>query len=267
MTRGKTRIWKNVLVTGSNSGLGKYLVGETDAKGFTRETNIKLLKKQKFDAIIHCAYNRTRNIDSTTLYKYTYDNVLLTHELTKLRHKKFIFISSVDVYPKDTEKHFEDEVIEINEIDNFYGITKLMSEQIVVNNCENYLILRPTALLGLDMKPNSLTKMIDGDDEKFTLAEDSFLNYVPYMYVFRVLKLALMKDLQGIINVATRENLNLWQIAEILEMSVFSFGEYSYDIGEVSTSKLTDLLPFFNQSTKTIIKHFMEEYRDYRRGL
>jgi len=250
----------DMLVTGTGSGLGKYLSSRFKSYGFSRGTDVKLIQEtNKFKTIVHCAYNKARDINSESLYQYMYDNVLLTYELTKVQHEKFIYISTVDVYPKNDNVHKEDEIISVDEISSFYGITKLMSEEIVKNNCKNWIIFRPTALLGHYIKPNAVTKIMDKQIENFTLSQDSIFNYVSHEHMYRAVKLAMKEDLRGIFNLATEGNMDLWEVAETLEVEDFIYGDYLYDIGKIDNSKIKEYLPFFGIKSKTVVSNFAKE--------
>jgi len=253
-----------ILVTGIDSGLGKYLFKKIkrNVVGFNRKTTIDDIKLFDIDTIIHCANNKTLNIKHSDIFKYTNDNLLLTYELSKLPCKKFIYISTVDVYPKDRMLHKEDDVIDINGIDSIYGITKLMSEQIVINNCRNYLILRPTALLGPYMKPNSFTKILTGNYENFNLASQSDFNYVLYKDIFDFIKLACKEDIMGIFNLASKTNVSLLQVArEFKKTGEVPFGDYLYHIGFINNNKVTSIFPAFNKDTLKLIREFKESYK------
>ena len=54
----------------------------------------------------------------------------------------------MDVYPKHLDRRSEDEVIDVNAVDGIYGITNLMSEAVVRENCPDHLILRCFSLVG-----------------------------------------------------------------------------------------------------------------------
>lgn len=138
----------NILISGVKSGLGRYLHENLGGVGFDKDdfaARFTKLKQERFDVIIHCAFNSARTVNSKELGEYINDNLLLTEKLLSIRHKKFIFISSVDVYPKDSLVHFEDEVIDLNKLSGIYGITKLSSEAIVTSFSSNYLILRSSS--------------------------------------------------------------------------------------------------------------------------
>ena len=124
-----------VLVTGNKSGLGKYLYENfPNAMGWDRDTTEdekEKIRKEGADVIIHCASNSSREVTSASLFLYIQDNICLAKELTAIPHKKFIFVSSVDVYPRDNEMHAEDDIIDVNAVEGIYAICKLISESIV----------------------------------------------------------------------------------------------------------------------------------------
>ncbi len=163
-----------VLITGTNSGLGKWLSNQfPNCDKLTRESDISDFPKKTwapdysgyaykpYDLIIHCACVISHcdwNNVSIDLFR---DNVFLTRDLIKIPHKKFILISSIDE-AKDSP----------------YGVSKRLSEIIVKSLCNNYLILRPSALLGKEMKKNTFQKIINGED--IALTPSTVMNYVLY---------------------------------------------------------------------------------------
>ena len=225
-----------IIVSGNKSGLGRYLFESLGAIGLDRNTSFEKredLKKKGADIIIHCAFNYSREVSSQSLFPYFKDNVLLTKELAMIPHKKFIFISSVDVYPKNREIHKENEIIGLDSIEGIYGITKLISESIVRNYCKNHLILRGTAFLGKYSRKNSLIKIIKEKNPSLTLSPKSDFNYVLYSDVADFLKTAIKKDLKGIYNLASSENITLTGIARTFKKKV-KFGKYQYSAGKIN---------------------------------
>ena len=53
-----------------------------------------------FDAIIHCAVNAAKYVSMRTAFGYMDDNFLLTQRLVDIPHRKFIFVSTLAVYPR-----------------------------------------------------------------------------------------------------------------------------------------------------------------------
>lgn len=226
----------NILVTGSNSGLGKYLCEKFHAVGLVRGKPLKITKT--FDVIIHCAFNRTDD----DLYQYLKDNIYLTENLAWISHKKFIYISSTAVYDADDR----------------YGITKLYAESIVKNICSDWLILRTGALLGKYSRKNNLIKLITENKPKLTLTKDSEFNCLLHSDVGDFIKVAIEKDLRGIYNFVSRDTITLDDIAIMLNKKDIQYGSYCYKCGRQSNEKIA---PFYNKSSKEVVFEFMEEIK------
>lgn len=250
-----------ILTTGTKSGLGRYIYENLGGTGLTRSNfseEIEKCKQKGVDIIIHCAFNSGKGIDSLSLHSYLSDNVFLTKTLTAVPHKKFVFISTVDVYPKMSGQRFEEEIIEADSLDGLYPITKLMAESMVMNCCENYLILRPTAFLGKYSRPNSLIRIIEEENCVLTLSADSKFNYILHSDVLKFIEFAITNDLKGIYNIASSENVRLSDTAEMLGKRV-KFGSHKYDVGNISNSKIASLFSDFKKTSKEVIAQFLME--------
>ena len=169
--------------------------------------------------------------------------------------KKFIYVSSIDVYPKNNNKHTEMEVIDVNQVSGIYGVTKLMSESIVENLSPNFLILRCSALLGRDARENSLIKIIKEKNPTLTLTADSTFNYILHKDILEFIKIAIGNDLQGVYNIVSSENITLSRLVKLLGKKV-NFGDYIYNVGKIDNKKVAELLPSIKKSSEEVINKF-----------
>ena len=84
-----------ILVTGSSSGLGRYLYESLRAEAFIRNETINdriiIAEELPYDCIIHCGWNLKSNIDSAKGLSYISESVKLTQQLLNIPHKKFVF--------------------------------------------------------------------------------------------------------------------------------------------------------------------------------
>ena len=248
-----------ILTTGINSGLGRYIYDDVRCLGFGRNTAIEEIEKIKsagVDVIIHCAFNSNPKVELSSLYQYLQDNVILTNKLVSFPHEKFIFISSVDVYPKDGNLHSEDENIYLNAVNSVYGITKLMSESIVRKYCKNYLILRVSAMLGIYSRRNSLIRMIEDTECELTLSHNSIFNYILHSDILSFIKFSIDHDIQGTFNMVSSTNISLLEVADMLK-KIIRFGEYFYDVGNIDNSRISSVFPAFKKSSREVIFEFM----------
>lgn len=251
----------SVLTTGTLSGLGRHIF-ETFG-GYSWNRDITDEDRQKLedcgvDTIIHCAFNSRLPINSNNLYFYLLDNLFLTKKVISIPHDKFVFISSVDVYPRHPNRYCEDEVIDVNQVDGMYGITKLMSESLVRQSCPNFLIIRCSSLLGKYMRKNNLIKILEDDPCILRLTTHSRLNFVLYPDISNFIQMSIKKDIHGIYNVLSSENITVSEIVEMLRKKVI-FGTYFYDVGNIDNSKITAILPKFKKTSKEVIDEFISD--------
>lgn len=169
----------DILITGANGFLGKFIVNElqesNNLKSLSRtcgDFNFFLDKEipnfyQKFDLVIHVA-GKAHSIPKSEIERRKfYDvNVLGTQNLLKgLENfhipKEFVFISSVSVYGLDIGNNI-DEGHPLLATDA-YGLSKIEAEKNVLNWCEKNnvvcTILRLPLLVGKDA-PGNLGAMI-----------------------------------------------------------------------------------------------------------
>jgi len=255
----------NTLTTGIRSGLGKYIYETFGGMGLSRETSQDektQIQKTKFDVIIHCAVNTRSNVDSDTLGNYLEDNIYLTQELASLKHKKFIYFSSVYVYPRTPETHREDSIIDIDTLYRsasahaLYSVCKLASEAILKKHCKNLLILRPTTLLGIDSRKNSMLEIINNDECALGLSAKSNYNLVLHSDVLEFIRHAIDQDIQGVYNVAASDTISLSDTADLLDKKV-EFGNHVYDVGQIDNSRISSIFPAFKKSSKENLIHFV----------
>ena len=232
-----------VLITGTKSGLGKWLSKQfKNCDEFIRGSNISdFIKKEmapdgsgytipKYDLIIHCAgCVQHSNWDNVGLDLFE-DNVFLTRDLTKIPHTKFVFISSIDE-AKDTP----------------YGVTKRLSEIIVKQLCDNYLILRPSALLGKEMKKNTFQKIVNGED--IALTKNTVMNYILYEDILDAIK----ANHNGTKVLRSNDNITIGEVVDIFEKKL-RFGEIHYEVEYVKSDIDT------NKTSKENIRIYKEKY-------
>jgi len=83
-----------ILISGTSSGLGKFLYQNIESTKFKRNKDIIKKYQKKWDAIIHCGFyagNKKEKLKS---------NFLWSKIITQLESKRYIFISSSIVLAK-----------------------------------------------------------------------------------------------------------------------------------------------------------------------
>lgn len=254
----------SILVTGAGSGFGEHCCEFFNGIPYTRTTSLTQIMAQAhqkpFHAIVHAAFNAKSNIPSEQLYAYLNDTILLTKQLLTIPHKKFIFISTVDVYPKNGTVHHEDDSFNMSDIKDLYAISKLMSESIVKSESKDYLILRPTAMLGVNAKPNSLMKILRNDKSRLTLAGKSVFNYIRHSDLSAFILAAIEQNLTGTYNTVSASNISLQDAAKHFGYSP-QFGDYYYHTDQINNQKAANILKDFNNTSLENIKLFLAEQK------
>lgn len=182
----------SVLVTGVKSGLGRFLQESIGGSGISRDT-----------IIVHCAHKPVSTPDDAR------DNLKLTHDLLNLPHRKFIYISSVDVNRKDSAN----------------GRNKLDCEALVEERGFGTLIIRLPLILGIYQRPNCVSRIINGE-KKVTLSGESKFRYIYDAEILEFIKDSIEKDSIGICTIGSDE-IRLKDIAKIYNPKV-KFGTYVY---------------------------------------
>jgi nucleoside-diphosphate-sugar epimerase len=250
----------NILVTGTGSGLGHAVFDSLGGCSLRRGTALdspQLLAAQPFDAIVHCSVNAAKRVTMETAYSYFDDNFLLTQRLLGMPHRKFIYVSSFDVYPRRGSSIKEDEDFDLDGLAGPYSFTKLFSELLVRKLSKNYLILRPSTLLGPVMRPNTTKRMLTERAVTVFLSGDSRFNYVLHEDVVAFIRLALDRDLTGIYNIASRDTVTLAEIAKQLDLDVH-FGKHRYDIGPVDSGRAANVMRAFGCPSWETLNRFID---------
>ena len=223
---------EKILITGTGRGLGKFLTNQfSKVDTLTRDNNPYEFKHTMYDLIIHCAASVTHLTWKDNIpYSFYNDNIFLTKDLVKIPHKRFVHISSIDQQKTSP-----------------YGITKRISESIIKESAVDYQIIRPTGLLGKEMKKNTFQKILHG--EPIALTSDSIMNYVLYDDILDIIN----SNKRGIITVSSNGSITMQQVADIVGHDIV-FGDIYFDI------KADSFKPILKNSSSDNIIKYIEKY-------
>lgn len=239
-------------ISGTSSGLGKYLKKNLNSYKLHRNLkNINIINKN--DTIIHCAFNKKKEIKYNELFNYYSDNFLFTSNLLKTKHRKFIYISSIDVY-NDIKIKKENKNIDYN-INSIYSFSKALSESLIQNLTENFLILRVSSILSQNMKQNNITRIINNGSKNITVSENSVYNFVLASDILNFINFAVKNDLKGIYNLSSSKNIKLSSICRMFNKKI-SYGNFFYNCGNINQDKTRKITNIFNKTSREILKNF-----------
>lgn len=161
------KIKKSLAVLGANGLVGndlvRYLGKKFHVTAITRE-NYKHKKGKKFDIFINADGNSRRFWALQNVYEdFKASTVSVYKSLFDFKFGKYIYISSVDVYANTDylEGTSEDSTIDIKNL-NAYGLHKYLSEQIVRNALDDYIILRSSMIIGKNLKKGPFFDILNG---------------------------------------------------------------------------------------------------------
>jgi nucleoside-diphosphate-sugar epimerase len=234
-----TKAGRNILVTGARSGLGnavhKALGGIPFVRGM-RVDDPAILAAAPFDAIVHCAVNAAKYVSMSTAYDYMDDNFLLTQRLVHIPHRKFIFVSTLAVYPPTGRAVSEAEDVDLMPLTGPYAFTKLFSDLYVQKHAKDPLILRTTTLLGPAIRASTVLRALTQRDCRLFLAADSRYNFVLHDDIVDFMVRAMDEGISGAFNIGSDGLVVLSDIVDQLGLSV-TYGDFHYDIGPVDVRR------------------------------
>ena len=239
VTASRTKPGRNILVTGARSGLGNAVHRALGGIAFVRGTAIDdpaILAAAPFDAIVHCAVNAAKYVSMQTAFDYMNDNFLLTQRLVDIPHRKFVFVSTLAVYPPTGRAVSEDEDVDLMPLTGPYAFTKLFSDLYVQKRASNPLILRTTTLLGPAIRPNTVLRALTQHDCQLFLAADARYNFVLHDDIVDFIVKAMDTGICGAFNIGSEGLVILSDIVDQLGLSV-RYGDYHYDIGPVDVRR------------------------------
>jgi len=252
---------RNILVTGVRSGLGNAVHRALGGIGFVRGMQLDdpaIRARAPFDAIIHCAVNAAKAVTMQTAYGYMEDNLLLTQRLVDIPHRKFVFVSSLAVYPSTGRAVREDDDVDLMPLAGPYAFTKLFSDLYVQKWAREPLILRTTTLLGPAIRPNTVMRALTQRDCQLFLAPDSRYNFVMHDDIVDFIALAMDRGISGAFNIGSEGLMLLSRIVDQLGLSV-RYGEFHYDIGPVDTRKAAAAHPAFGRCSWETLNRYIDQ--------
>jgi len=248
-----------VLISGAGSGLGKFLHTHFDAVAFDRtKDSDRYQVSEPWDAIIHCAFNGERDVSLSKIADYFDDNVGLTETLLALPHKRFVFLSTTDVYSSAGGPFGEEEGIDSDTVIGIYAVSKLLAESRVLGRANKPLILRPTTLLGKDARPSNLLRLLNDDAPKLSVTGSSRYNVVLHTDICRFIEIAISGGVIGPFNLASNTSSTVEEIASALHKEP-QFGDHLYSVRGVSNAAAVRVCPSLNKSSIDACKEFLRE--------
>ena len=230
---------KKILISGTSSGLGKFLFDEIKSVKFDRTQSTKIYQNKKWDCIIHCAGYAGNSLSET------YEAIKTTFKLSILKCDKFIFISSMIIDDKNL---------------SYYKISKIIGEKILINK-KNLLILKLGSIIGKTMKQNTLSKIIKESKPSVGLSKKSLFSFVSFSEISFFIKKSLQYNYRGHYNFLRNDFITLELISKKLNKKVY-FGKFNFKVIGGSNKKINKILKLKKISSLDIVLKESEEIQN-----
>ncbi len=239
-----------ILITGTRSGFGAFLANDWFREGhdvteFTRDSEINDLVYDDpyFDLIVHCAWDQSRSVVINSLPTIYANNVELTQKLLRVRCERFVFMSTVDVYPAMSGRYLAEKF-------SLYALQKLMCEEFVKRKPSS-TILRCSSLIGPTMRKNNLIKAMVDHNPVLTVTPDSVFNCVSYYDVAKFIDTVFLESISGTFDVVSADSV---RISDICESNNVTWGSFQYKCPDTPQDQNYRL--FISESSKAVLENY-----------
>jgi len=226
------------------SDLVRYLsVLRYRVTGINRD-NYSNLIGSTFDCIVNANGNSKRFwANKHVLEDFTRSTISVYKTIVDFTCKIYIYISSSDVYENHKSSKFTLENQSIN-LDNVsaYGLHKYLSECIVRNHSEHYLILRSSMILGKKLKKGPIYDILH--KHPLYITRDSKLQMITTKEVAQIIDFLLRNKIsREIFNMGGKGTVSFKNIDVRMQIPVTFMNKVEKQEYEMSVAKLVKIYP------------------------
>jgi len=245
----------------------------------TKNFKKKLKPSPKF--IIHCAVDQEASKKKGTS-NYIDSNIAILKNIANYakdnKVKLIINLSSVDVYGDIKKKLLDENYLPQNQ--NIYGLTKLLSEQVLYGQKINFINIRLPGVLCEPFQKkftrpwlnNVFNRMQKNQNIVVHNIKGKFNNVIDTEEIVKFVKFLIKKD------ITIRDTFNFVSLKPIILKDIFDIAkkklnskskvieiqDYKKNSFYISTKKLEQKLKYKTQSTKNIVKKYLKNLHKQR---
>ncbi len=171
-----------IYIIGGNGFVGSGFARVLKAQGIKHavitKDNVDSYSGVECDLLINANGNSKKYLsEQDPLLDFNLSVSSVLESLLKFKYKKYIFLSSGDVYPNQSNPDLtnENQLLDVSK-QSRYGLHKFLAEQLVVNYAKNWLIFRMGGFVGEGLKKNAVFDIINNRD--VWLSADSELQFI-----------------------------------------------------------------------------------------
>lgn len=173
--------------------------------------------------------------------------------------KKYIYLSSSDVYENHTGSSYTKEDMEINQVNlSVYGLHKLLSELIIKKYKEKFLILRLSMVLGANLKKGPFYDILQNNPLYISL--NTKLQLITTRAIFEIIKILLENNLiNEVINIGGVNTFSFKKIHQYFDQKIKISSVAEKQIYQMNIEKLKQFYPALKTSEE-YLKEFLSKH-------
>ncbi|MEW6722662.1 MAG: sugar nucleotide-binding protein [Candidatus Micrarchaeota archaeon] len=178
----------------------------------------RLLSEAKPQKVINCVKNSYSTDQAEKMREETWrSNVTVADNVAKLRERhgySIVHISTDWVYEGADGQVYSEQSLPYPQ--NFYAYTKAVAEERIISRTDDYLILRPTGIFGLDSRGGNFfmrTRSALAAGARLDAPSDQFSQPIFAGELARIMARAISKNARGVYNAVSRECLSRYELA------------------------------------------------------
>ena len=221
--------------------------------------NKKKFFNKKCNLLIDCNGNGSKRAGiKDPFFDFNASVLTVVENLIKIKYKKYIYISTSQVYENLSNKIFtkEDFLINFKKINN-YGFNKYIAEMYVKKYVSNYLIIRLPYVIGPGLKRNPFYDIPNKRETYLTLNSD--INCIHTDTIAKLTMQINKNNNKKTYNLGSKENI---KVREILKMCNIGINELkktkkTKDFNKINLDKVKRIIKLPNSRSESL-KYLMK---------
>ena len=218
--------------------------------------NYDQMVSQKFDLLINANGNSKRFwANEHPLEDFEASTFSVYKSLRDFQFKKYLYISSSDVYPNHEDPSLTKEDQDINPaLLSPYGFHKYLSEKIVQNRAADWVILRSSLILGEGLKKGPFYDIMTCNPLFITL--DSQLQIITTQAVAQIIEALLSQSVSNkVFNVGGKGTFSFLKTSDFFPNPITVSDQAKPQVYKMNVEKISDLYPL--KTSEEYLKDFL----------